>query len=180
MLPLSQSFDTNKFEQLCINYANERLQQKYVFDNFNTAQEEYTAEGIEVFDFSIVDNSDVVDLFEGKGRKKLGLISVLGEECTRPTGTDVAFVQKLKKLVGDSSRLFDDKLHDRHEFGIKHFAGLVTYNAKKFLQVRNVYISLLFLSYVLFGFLTLSPSVILICMPHLHSAMNIEQHRSHS
>ena len=133
-----ESFETNRFEQLCINYANERLQQKYVFDNFNTAQEEYTSEGIEVFDFSIVDNSDVVDLFEGRGKRKLGLILVLGEECTIPNGTDIAFVQKFKKLLGGSSRLLNEKLHERYEFGIKHFAGLVTYNANKFLQVINV------------------------------------------
>merc|ERR1740124_723269 len=132
-----ESFETNRFEQLCINYANERLQQEYVFKNFNTTQEEYTSEGIEVFDFSIVDNSDVVDLFEGSGKGNLGLILVLGEECRRPNGTDLAFVHKLKKLVGGSSRLLTDKVHKRYEFGIKHFAGLVTYNANKFLQVSN-------------------------------------------
>ena len=55
-----ERFEINRFEQLCINYANERLQQRYVLDNFKAVQKEYTAEGVELFDFSsMVDNSDV-------------------------------------------------------------------------------------------------------------------------
>lgn len=57
-----EMFDTNRFEQFCINYANERLQQKYIMDNFDCVRDEYTAEGIGTFEFTIADNADVVSL----------------------------------------------------------------------------------------------------------------------
>ena len=57
-----EMFDTNRFEQFCINYANERLQQKYVRDNFDRVREEYEREGIGTFEFTIADNADVVEL----------------------------------------------------------------------------------------------------------------------
>ncbi len=87
-----ESFKINRFEQLCINYANERLQQKYVLDNFHAIKHEYEDEGINVFDFSLVDNSDVMELFEGK----LGLIAQLNEECVKKgAGGDENFVYKV-------------------------------------------------------------------------------------
>ena len=61
---------------------------------------------------------------------------MLNEECITPNATDNTFVQNVKRTLGDSSRLLTDKLHERFEFGIKHFAGFVTYDANKFLQVR--------------------------------------------
>jgi myosin heavy subunit len=117
-----EKFDTNRFEQLCINYANERLQQRYVLDNFKAVREEYTAEGIEIFDFSMVDNSPVVELLEGKSC----IIASLNEECLRPQGSAQSFVYKLKMAHGDKARLLTDRLQDQNEFGIKHFAGAVT------------------------------------------------------
>ena len=82
----------NKFEQLCINYANERLQQKYVVDNFQAIKHEYEGEGINVFDFSLVDNTEVMELLEGK----LGLITQLNEECVKKgAGGDENFVYKV-------------------------------------------------------------------------------------
>ena len=78
--------------QLCINYANERLQQKYVKDNFQSVKSEYEGEGINVFDFGLIDNSTVIDLLEGK----LGLLNQLNEECVRPNGGDESFVYKVK------------------------------------------------------------------------------------
>ena len=87
-----ESFKINRFEQLCINYANERLQQKYVLDNFHAIKHEYEEEGINVFDFSLVDNTDVMELFEGK----LGLIAQLNEECVKKgAGGDENFVYKV-------------------------------------------------------------------------------------
>jgi len=130
-----ERFGTNRYEQMCINYANERLQYKYVLDNFVSAQEEYAREGIELFDFSIVDNSNVVTVFEGdSASKQLGLIALLNEECMRPSGTDNAFVSKSKKNLFGSSRLLTHNLHQPYEFAIHHFAGVVTYDANKFLQ----------------------------------------------
>lgn len=127
-----ERFKVNRFEQLCINYANEQLQHKYVLDNFRQVQEEYEAEGIEIFDFKVVDNSDVLNLMEGR----LGLIISLNEECVRPKGNDESYVYKIKIVHKDHDRLVDEKLHRRTEFGIKHFAGPVTYDSTKFVE-RN-------------------------------------------
>lgn len=99
--------------------------------NSRVIKEEYTAEGIEIFDFSMVDNSGVLELLEGK----LGLITSLNEECIRPQGKASAFVYKLKMLHNDSKHLLIDRLQGQCEFGIKHFAGAVTYDASEFLKV---------------------------------------------
>ena len=127
-LPLLNVYclQVNRFEQLCINYANERLQHKYVTDNFQAVKVEYEEEGINVFDFSLIDNSDVMELLEGK----LGLITQLNEECVRPNGGDDSFVYKLKVVNSDSNRLIQDPLHRSYEFGIKHYAAPVKYNAR--------------------------------------------------
>eukprot|EP00804_Cyclotella_cryptica_P008849 CCRYP_013082-RA/>CCRYP_013082-RA protein AED:0.07 eAED:0.07 QI:484/1/1/1/0.91/0.92/13/136/1750 len=128
-----ESFAVNRFEQLCINYANERLQQKYVNDNFQSVKTEYEGEGINVFDFSLIDNSDVVELLEGR----LGLIAQLNEECVRPNGGDESFVYKLKVVNSDSSRLLQDKLHFPYEFAIRHYAAPIKYDARHFIE-RNL------------------------------------------
>ena len=72
-----EAFDVNRFEQICINYANEKLQYKYARYNFRSLQEEYEAEGIDLFDFSSVDNGSIVNLIESRS----GLFTVLNEEC---------------------------------------------------------------------------------------------------
>jgi myosin heavy subunit len=127
-----ERFAVNRFEQLCINYANEHLQHKYVLDNFKQFQEEYESEGIELFDFRVVDNSDVLHLLENR----LGILISLNEECVRPKGNDESFVYKVKIVNKDHDRIIDRKLHLKTEFGIRHFAGPVTYNATKFVE-RN-------------------------------------------
>ena len=124
-----------------------------------------------MFEFTIADNFDVVTLFEGGGANNtttksvggLGLIAILNEECMHPNGTDNSFVHHLKKNMCNSSRLITDKLYKRFEFGIKHFAGCVTYDANKFLQVRkiklcrmNIYFNnCLFVPFLFHFFLTL-------------------------
>ena len=78
-----ESFDINRFEQLCINYANEKLHKKYVDDNFQRFKVEYEREGIELFDFNKVDNSDILCVFEGRS----GLLNAINEECVRRNGS---------------------------------------------------------------------------------------------
>jgi myosin V len=75
-----ESFHVNRFEQLCINYANEKLQQKFTQDIFRSVQAEYEYEGIELGEITYDDNTDVLDLVEGR----MGLLSFLNEECVRP------------------------------------------------------------------------------------------------
>jgi myosin-5 len=114
-----ERFQVNRFEQLCINYANESMQFKYVLDNFRQIKEDYIDEGIEIFNFSVVDNSNVLQLLEGR----IGLIVALNEECIRPNGNDESFVYKIKIVHKEDPRLVDEKLHLKTEFGIRHFAG---------------------------------------------------------
>jgi len=128
-----ENFSVNRFEQFCINYANEKLHNKYVHDNFDMVKEEYEEQGIDLYDFALVDNSSVLELLEGKG----GLISSLNEECLRPQGTAENFVLKNKTHHKDSKRLIDRKLHQKTEFGVLHFASPVEYDAAGFLE-RNM------------------------------------------
>jgi myosin-5 len=126
-----ESFVTNRFEQLCINYANEKLQQKFTEDIFRSVQAEYEAEGIELADISYDDNTDVLDLIEGRH----GLLALLNEECVRPKGNDQDFVQKALSQNKDSDCFIVNKM-DRASFGIHHYAGKVMYDADGFLN-RN-------------------------------------------
>lgn len=125
-----ESFEVNRFEQLCINYTNEKLQQKYTVDIFRSVQEEYTQEGIELGNIQFVDNAEVLRLIEGK----IGIISVLNEECVRPKGNDVSFVSKVKEINKEVSALVSEKLHKPTEFGIEHYAGVVKYDSTMFVK----------------------------------------------
>ncbi len=69
-------------------------------------------------------------LLEGR----VGIISILNEECVRPKGNDIAFVAKVKSVNAESKQLIQEKLHKPTEFGVMHYAGLVTYDATNFVQ----------------------------------------------
>jgi myosin V len=122
-----ESFVVNRFEQLCINYANEKLQQKFTEDIFRSVQEEYESEGIELAEIWYDDNTDVLDLIESR----TGLLALLNEECVRPKGNDQDFVQKALQQNKKSSCLIINKM-DRMSFGIHHYAGKVMYDADGF------------------------------------------------
>jgi myosin-5 len=124
-----ESFQVNRFEQLCINYANEKLQQKFTEDIFRSVQAEYEAEGIELAEIWYDDNTDVLDLIEGRS----GLLALLNEECVRPKGTDFDYVQKALQQNKNSPCLITNKL-DRTSFGIHHYAGKVMYDAVGFVS----------------------------------------------
>jgi myosin-5 len=127
-----ESFPVNGFEQLCINYCNEKLQQKFTQDIFRTVVEEYKAEGLDLAEIKYDDNSDVLELMEGK----LGLIKQLNEECVRPKGNDQAFVSKALQSNKAVPCLIQKSTFTRIEFGIHHYAGPVVYRAQDFV-VRN-------------------------------------------
>jgi len=122
-----ESFVRNRFEQLCINYCNEKLQAKFTMDIFRSVQEEYEAEGIPLDLIKYDDNTDVLDLIEGKA----GLLSMLNEECVRPKGSDQAFVQKALAANKKSPCLIQSRMN-RKEFGIHHYAGKVMYDSDGF------------------------------------------------
>jgi myosin heavy subunit len=129
-----ECFDVNRFEQLCINYANEKLQQKYVLDNFQLVKDEYISEGIDLFDLSKVDNSGVLNLLEGR---REGIITALNDECLRSNGSASSLVYKIKTMYKDNTLVVSEKLHRAEEFGIQHFVGCITYDATNFVE-RNI------------------------------------------
>ncbi|NXW02001.1 MYH6 protein, partial [Fregetta grallaria] len=123
-------FDFNSFEQLCINYTNEKLQQFFNHHMFVLEQEEYKKEGIDwVFiDFGM-DLQACIDLIE----KPLGILSILEEECMFPKATDMTFKAKLyDNHLGKSPNLQkprpDKKRKYEAHFELLHYAGAVPYN----------------------------------------------------
>nr|XP_027224355.1 myosin heavy chain, muscle-like [Penaeus vannamei] len=129
-------FDFNGFEQICINFCNEKLQQFFNHHMFVLEQEEYKAEGIDwVFvDFGM-DLQACIELFE----KKLGLLAILEEESMFPKATDKSFEEKLKaNHLGKSPCFIKPKPPKAGQaeghFAIVHYAGTVTYNLSGWLE----------------------------------------------
>uniref|UniRef100_H3H2D8 Myosin motor domain-containing protein n=1 Tax=Phytophthora ramorum TaxID=164328 RepID=H3H2D8_PHYRM len=124
-----EHFETNSFEQFCINYANEKLQQKFVQDVLKTVQIEYEEENISWSHITFADNQDVLNLIEGR----LGVISFLNEESLLATGTDASFASKLGAVMENNPLLETPRLN-KCAFSIYHYAGKVTYDASGFLD----------------------------------------------
>ncbi|DBA04293.1 TPA: hypothetical protein N0F65_002055 [Lagenidium giganteum] len=125
-----ESFVHNSFEQLCINYANEKLQQKFTQDVFKAVQEEYEQEGITWDHIEYADNADVLALIDGK----LGIISLLNEEVVRPKGNDESFVGKLASSFRQKKQIIEFPRTSRTQFAIHHYAERVQYEAVGFLD----------------------------------------------
>eukprot|EP00397_Hematodinium_sp_SG-2012_P000521 GEMP01000522.1.p1 GENE.GEMP01000522.1~~GEMP01000522.1.p1 ORF type:complete len:1700 (+),score=383.46 GEMP01000522.1:143-5242(+) len=127
-----ECFKVNSFEQLCINFTNERLQQ--FFNNFVFKLEEklYQEEGIPWDPLDFPDNEDSVNLL---GVARTGIFAMLDEECVVPQGSDQGFVNKLKK-THETHRRFDTIKTKQSWFVVKHFAGPVPYSSDGFL-VKN-------------------------------------------
>ncbi|XVF78057.1 hypothetical protein PTKIN_Ptkin14bG0097700 [Pterospermum kingtungense] len=123
-----ESFKKNSFEQLCINYANERLQQHFNRHLFKLEQEEYELEGIDWTKVDFEDNQECLDLFE---KKPLGLLSLLDEESNFPKATDLTLANKLKQHLNANSCFRGDR---GRAFGVQHFAGEVVYDTNGFLE----------------------------------------------
>ncbi|KAJ3690189.1 hypothetical protein LUZ61_019353 [Rhynchospora tenuis] len=123
-----ESFTRNSFEQFCINYANERLQQHFNRHLFKLEQEEYIEDGIDWAKVDFEDNQDCLNLFE---KKPLGLLSLLDEESTFPNATDLTLATKLKQHL-DSNPCF--KGERGKAFTVSHYAGEVMYNTAGFLE----------------------------------------------
>ncbi|CAF0719696.1 unnamed protein product [Adineta steineri] len=128
-------FEFNGFEQLCINYTNERLQQFFNHHMFVLEQEEYKKEGIqwEFIDFGM-DLQACIDLIE----KPMGILSILEEECIVPKATDKTFVEKLyNNHLGKHPQFGKPKPgkgKTEAHFDIHHYAGTVSYTATSWLE----------------------------------------------
>ncbi|XP_016321759.1 myosin-9-like [Sinocyclocheilus anshuiensis] len=128
-------FELNSFEQLCINYTNEKLQQLFNHTMFILEQEEYQREGIEwsFIDFGL-DLQPCIELIE-KPASPPGILALLDEECWFPKATDKSFVEKVLQEQGTHPKFHKPKkLKDEADFCIMHYAGKVDYKADEWLM----------------------------------------------
>uniref|UniRef100_W5LI11 Myosin, heavy chain 14, non-muscle n=1 Tax=Astyanax mexicanus TaxID=7994 RepID=W5LI11_ASTMX len=131
-------FQLNSFEQLCINYTNEKLQQLFNHTMFILEQEEYQREGIEwnFIDFGL-DLQPCIDLIERPAHPP-GVLALLDEECWFPRATDRSFVDKLSAEQGSHPKFYRTRqLREEADFSIIHYAGKVDYKADEWL-VKNM------------------------------------------
>uniref|UniRef100_A0A3P8VD46 Myosin-10-like n=1 Tax=Cynoglossus semilaevis TaxID=244447 RepID=A0A3P8VD46_CYNSE len=128
-------FQLNSFEQLCINYTNEKLQQLFNHTTFILEQEEYQWEGIawSFIDFGL-DLQPCIDLIERPANPP-GVLALLDEECWFPKATDKTFVEKLIQEQGTHTKFQKPRqLKDKADFCIIHYAGKVDYKADEWLM----------------------------------------------
>ncbi|XP_060946527.1 myosin-10-like isoform X3 [Limanda limanda] len=128
-------FELNSFEQLCINYTNEKLQQLFNHTMFILEQEEYQREGIEwsFIDFGL-DLQPCIDLIE-RPNNPPGILALLDEECWFPKATDKTFIDKVLQEQGTHTKFQRPRqLKDKADFCILHYAGKVDYKADEWLM----------------------------------------------
>jgi myosin-5 len=126
---------TNTFEQLCINYTNERLQQQFNELAFEVEQQEYAKEGLDWTSITYRDNQSVIDLI---GKKPKGLLIILEEHSLmNREPDDQALLSTYHKLHFGSHPNYAKPKFGNEGFVIKHFAGEVTYNIASFIAKNN-------------------------------------------
>ncbi|KAG0698416.1 P-loop containing nucleoside triphosphate hydrolase protein [Suillus ampliporus] len=136
-------FDINTYEQLLINYTNEKLQQFFNHHMFVLEQEEYSREGIEwdYVNFKL-DLQPTIDLIESSGNA-IGILSCLDEECIMPKATDLTFTEKVHSIWSGELRPAEHPHPGRTKytlpkfeqgFIITHYAGKVEYRTDGWLE----------------------------------------------
>uniref|UniRef100_A0A3B5B5A8 Unconventional myosin-VI n=1 Tax=Stegastes partitus TaxID=144197 RepID=A0A3B5B5A8_9TELE len=136
-------FEHNSFEQFCINYCNEKLQQFFNERILKEEQELYQREGLGVNEVHYVDNQDCIDLVEAK---LVGILDILDEENRLPQPSDQHFALAVHSKHKDHFRLTVPRksklavhrnLRDDEGFIIRHFAGAVCYETTRFVEKNN-------------------------------------------
>ncbi|XP_061700092.1 myosin VIb isoform X1 [Syngnathoides biaculeatus] len=136
-------FEHNSFEQFCINYCNEKLQQFFNERILKEEQELYQREGLGVNEVHYVDNQDCIDLVEAK---LVGILDILDEENRLPQPSDQHFAlavhskhkEHFRLTVPRKSKLtIHRNLRDDEGFIIRHFAGAVCYETTRFVEKNN-------------------------------------------
>uniref|UniRef100_A0A8C9RKI1 Myosin IXA n=1 Tax=Scleropages formosus TaxID=113540 RepID=A0A8C9RKI1_SCLFO len=123
-----EDYESNSFEQFCINFANERLQHYFNQHIFKLEQEEYLAEGITWHNIDYIDNSGCINLIS---KKPTGLLHLLDEECNFPQASNQTLLDKFKRQhEGNSYIEFPAVMEPA--FIIRHYAGKVKYGVKDF------------------------------------------------
>lgn len=136
-------FKVNSFEQFCINYCNEKLQQFFNERILKYEQDLYARESLNVPKISYVDNQDCIDLIESKAN---GIFSLLDEESKLPTHSFAHFTSEVHRAwnghfritLPRTSRLKAHReLRDDEGFVIRHYAGGVCYQTNQFIEKNN-------------------------------------------
>lgn len=127
-----ETFETNSFEQICINYTNEALQQQFNKYVFKLEQDEYEREGILWKFISFPDNQDVLDLIDAK---HVGILALLDEQCIVPRSNDQKFTRYLYAKCDEHAR-FSATSAQRvdYKFSVEHYAGPVEYTTDNWLE----------------------------------------------
>ena len=127
-------FERNSFEQFCINFVNEKLQQIFIEKTLKSEQDEYAAENIQWVPVEYFNNKIVCDLIEKRPR---GLMAFLDEDCLLGRGTDATFMEKITNnfKAHNHFEIPSDHLKgSRLDFVVKHYAGDVRYNVEGFID----------------------------------------------
>ncbi|XP_078504216.1 unconventional myosin-VI isoform X7 [Lissotriton helveticus] len=136
-------FEHNSFEQFCINYCNEKLQQFFNERILKEEQELYQKEGLGVNEVHYVDNQDCIDLIEAK---LVGVLDILDEENRLPQPSDQHFTSVVHQKHKDHFRLTIPRkskltvhrnIRDDEGFIVRHFAGAVCYETTQFVEKNN-------------------------------------------
>ncbi|XP_043217178.1 unconventional myosin-Ia-like isoform X2 [Amphibalanus amphitrite] len=130
-------FERNGFEQFCINFCNEKLQQIFIQLVLREEQEEYVREGIEWTPVDYFNNAVICDLIE---KTNQGILSMLDDECLKPGhGSDEGFLSRLNAACSNHPHfsVISDNSSPAHCFRLKHYAGDVTYDVTDFVK-KNV------------------------------------------
>lgn len=127
-------FAVNKFEQLCINYTNEKLQNLFNHHMFELELAEYSSEHVDIAQISFQDNNKTVALFE---MRKTGIFDILDDEMVVPRATDLTYLERLTREMMGKHESFDrgKSMHDG--FVVKHYAHNVKYNIEGFIQKNS-------------------------------------------
>ncbi|XP_074544475.1 unconventional myosin-VIIa-like [Halichoeres trimaculatus] len=133
-----ENFGTNSFEQLCINFANEKLQQFFVAHIFKLEQKEYLKEDIVWNNIKFSDNQNILDLLAGQ---PCNLLALIDEESHFPKGTDSTMLNKMNQQHQENKTFIPSRSQHDTDFGICHFAGVVYYDSNGFLEKNRDAIS---------------------------------------
>jgi myosin-5 len=127
-----ESFQTNSFEQLCINYCNEALQQQFNAFVLKNEQAEYEREGIDWSFIEFPENQDVIDLIDKRGS---GILGILDDQCRAPGTSDKSFALDVyNKCKGQARFSASRKQAATLHFSVRHYAGQVEYDTKGFIE----------------------------------------------
>ncbi|KAI1902891.1 hypothetical protein AGOR_G00020980 [Albula goreensis] len=127
-----ECFTLNNLEQLCINYANEKLQQHFVAHYLKAQQEEYVSEGLKWSFIKYQDNQSCLDLIEGN---PTSVFSLLNEECRLNRASDARqFRTRLEKELSNNACMSWDKFSKQPHFTVSHYAGRVSYQIEGMME----------------------------------------------